>query len=164
MVPLRAFIQDPEEFEPDAPDIKIEARELVRAYYRPLIRLIQNLPHGRREDSVNGQSYLQATLPVLDVTVELNEKIFQWYELRDAPLTELDAILPKSPEVLLHLAEHRDAGENRTEVTDEKAEDEILSVADLRKEQPVGADGVSVILGRSWNTEMMRQEPENRQQ
>jgi len=29
----------------------------------------------RRENSVNGQSYLQATLPVLDVTVELNEKI-----------------------------------------------------------------------------------------
>jgi hypothetical protein len=42
-------------------------------------------------------------------------------------------------------------------VTDEKAEDEVLSVADLRKEQPVGADGVSVILGRSWNREMMRQ-------
>ena len=162
--PLRAFVQDPEEFDPDAPDITVEARELVRAYYRPLIRLIQNLPHDRREDSAKGQSYLRATLPVLDVTVELNEKIFQWYELPDAPLTELEPILPKSPEVLQHVAEHRGDSEKQAGVNDEPAKDEVLSVADLREEQPVGADGVSVILGKSWNKEIMCQEPEKREQ
>jgi hypothetical protein len=160
--PLRARVRDPDEFEPDATDIPVEAHELVRAYYRPLVRLIQRLPHERREDPATRQFYIRATLPLLDATIELNEMILRWYESSDASLSELERTLPQTVEVLHRRGEYRDMDEEQKTVAETDPHREILPSDVLRKEQPVGADGVSVTLGESWSTEMMRREPEER--
>jgi hypothetical protein len=160
---LRARVRDPDDFDPDAPDVPIEAPQLVRAYYHPLVQLIQRLPHERRQDSATGQFYVRTTLPLLDVTVELNEKIFEWYESSDAPLSEIERTLPQPLQVLQQRVEHWDLNaEDQKNVADSGTRREILDLSLLRREQAIGADGVSVTLGDSWTTEMMRREPEHR--
>lgn len=161
---LRARVRDPEDFEPNAPDVPLAGEDLVRAYYRPLVELIEHLPHERRQNPETGQTNIRAVLPIVDAGLELDERIFRWYASSSATLQELDQISPQPVHVLEQLIRQREMAEKERPVfltiTDRV---EALGVRRLGKEQAFAADGVVVTLGELWNTERMRLEPEERE-
>lgn len=161
---LRARVCDPAMPGPRAVDIALTEEQLARAYYRPVVEMIQasGLPLSRRE--VDGRAEVVVRLGQLDATLVLEERILSWY-LKGRPNwaaimdeRRSDGSVLYELEVLGKLAEKSGGSKLR----DDGGSLDMVLAARLQQIKNVGDDGVAVELGSSWDREHMRQEPEHR--
>lgn len=160
---LRARIRDPEAYVDNAPDVPVDPKEFIRAYYRPIVEFIEKSPHELRQDVGTGRTYVWAAIPGFDSAVEIEAAVLRWCNSAGATLDELVQIVPQGLNILEHLRSQGATPENaRSELFGDELRAKALGVERLRQEQLVGDDGVAVVLGNSWSEERMRQEPEDR--
>lgn len=155
---LRARIRDPDTPNPDGADLELNPEDLARAYYRPVVEMVQ----------ASGAALVDragvVALPGLDARLALDDRILRWY-LDGEPRWEVviedrrrrGSIL-RDIVALRGLAEEDQASKNKE---DGRHWDEIWA-HQLTEIRPTGDDGVTVELGPSWGEEYMRQEPEHR--
>lgn len=160
---LRARVRDPDDYDDNAPDVPIEAQELVRAYYHPLVEFINFSRHEPRHDTDTGRTYIRTEVPGFDAAVEIEEAILKWYTSPSESFDGLLGVIPQQLNVLEYFSEQRATNEDAREtLLTDPIRAKILGADRLRQEQAVGNDGVAVRLGNSWTTERMRHEPEER--
>lgn len=78
---LNARVWDPEEYDTDAKDIKIDPEQLIRAYYRPIVEYIKLqsfLPSLATYDQADMQR--RGRLNLLDAAVSIDDDILAWYD------------------------------------------------------------------------------------
>ncbi len=161
---LRARVRDPEEFDADGPDLLSESDPFLRAYYCPLVELLEASPHERREETIEGRGYVRADLSGFDASVSIDEEVLKWYHSPPTSWETLRRRLPDRVPVLTELSRRRSlAGEaSHIDLTPNDRQQSLLGRQRLREELRVGLDGVTVELGASWNSEYMRREPTDR--
>jgi hypothetical protein len=159
---LRARVRDPEDYDNDASDLMIEAPQLVRSYYQPLMEFIEVSDHKPRQDTETGSTIIRAELPLFDAALEIEETILEWYASPRVSFDELLAALPRRISVLEEIEQRRAGNEETRTTLAEPLREKNFNIDSLQREQPLGSDGVSVRLGNFWSTERMRREPEER--
>lgn len=161
---LCARIRDPEDYEDNAPDVALDPRAFVRAYYRPIMEFIERSSNEPRQDNATGLTFVRAEILGFDAAVEINEAVLRWYAASSEPFGALLRVIPMHVSVLSHFKDQRAANEvaRGRLLVEEPTRGEALGADRLGREQEVGLDGVAIRVGTSWSTERMRREPEDR--
>jgi len=158
----RARIWDPDELDNNAVDLPIPLEEFARAYYRPLVEIVEQLPPA--ETRTIGESGRGVQLSGLDAVLRLDKEILAWYHGNGSSWDEILAARRTVPSVLQQIVELRRMAESDRQVTLMRDTEKRDLLGSRRLQQPSfkGLDGVYLELGPSWNEEFMRREPEDR--
>lgn len=154
---LRARIRDPSAADRLAFDIELTPEQLARAYYRPIVEMIQSVDRSTRPMKSTREE-ITTQLESLDATLSLQSDIASWF-LTGEPSWE--TVLERRRSEISILKMFSVSADQAT--GNEKAirRDEIL-LPRLRQIRRTGLDGVTVELGPSWDDVVMRKEPEAR--
>jgi hypothetical protein len=157
----RARILDPDDFDDDAPDLTVPLDDFARAYYRPIIEVVEQLPMV--ETIAAGAPARTVELTGLDARIGVDEDVVAWYHGEGGSWEQVVAARRTDTSVLVEISAQRRARESDRQTPDKRGEpNEILSTRRLREVSRKGQDGVSVELGRSWSEDFMRREPSDR--
>lgn len=161
---LRARLRDPDTAHPDAFDIELSPEQLAHTYYRPVVEMIRAsaAPLSRRQ--LEGRTEVITPLGGMDAHLAVEERILTWYHdgqpsllalleerrFNRSILRDITALGTLPEEDRASKAPHDEGSWNE------------LWTARLAQSRHTGDDGVTVELGRSWDEEYMRREPEDR--
>ncbi len=158
---IRTRIWDPEDYDDDAPDIRIDPDVFLKAYYRPLIeyaRLLQSQPFT---DAQTGTARRSVELVGFDATLLIDDDIVASYE-QNSPLWQRTIATRSATEdsILVEIASLRHAPEE----SEDAASQRLVQLVDKSRATDINEviDGVTVVLGDSWNTEYMLRQPRDR--
>ncbi|HHY28635.1 MAG TPA: hypothetical protein GX523_18205 [Desulfitobacterium dehalogenans] len=135
--PLAIRIEDPEDFEPNAPDLEITLNKYFADYYKPFVDLVDLAS----EENVDSNSlFLKINLSEFDLSICINKRIYML--IKEQKQTGVNNILEMPID------------ENKS----------ILSFDDILDSYSVyvGNDGIAVILGESWSRKEMCKPPHKR--
>jgi hypothetical protein len=154
---LRARIRDPEGHDDDATDVEISPEKLARAYYRPIVEILEQLGRDLVDDQ--GLKVREAELPGFDVTLRVDSDVIAWYR----GLLAWEAIVERrraDPSLLSEVARIRHQSED--DLTAIRRLEPVAGVDRLRAVRRIGRDGIEVALGDSWSPQFMRLQPPDR--
>jgi hypothetical protein len=160
----RARIFDPEDFDDDASDLDIRPDDFARAYYRPVIEVVEQLPAV--ETTAPGAAVRTVELTGLDARVGIDEDIVAWYHGERHSWEDIVVARRTAPSVLAEIRVQRSGRDSDREALLKQSREpsELLTTRRLREVSRKGLDGVSVELGPSWAEHFMRREPRDRGQ
>ena len=136
--PLAIRLEDPEDFEPNAPDLEITLSEYLADYYKPIIDVV-DLSLGSNTNS--NSLFLMANLYESDINIGIDKHIY-WL-LKEQKLSENNVA-----KILKYVPD--------------EAEFTLLDGSPEKRTVYIGNDGVAVVLGESWSREEMCKPPHKR--